>query len=153
MTATIDQIKKAAQSAYGYFEKENTRDNREIWVKTDGAPLWVDDLIQAAHGEFMPDDNRYEFIIEALSGILNYDDPENISLEPDVYTHDLLKWLASNINRIDYVNEALQEGLVSEDSRNDIVKIVSAGQYLEKKEVLEAVLQWLNEHPEPWIQR
>jgi hypothetical protein len=124
------------------------------WTLRDGSPDWMRDLVMDAHrdgsmgfdgvpgmGMMFPDDWRYEFIVEALDAIENASDRDldngDVRLEADIYTHDLLTWLASRIDRTSYCDDAMNEGLVSINA--DMVARISAGQYTEKNEVFALV--------------
>ena len=85
----------------------------------------------------MPDDYKYEFIKESLENIFEAEtDFEDIQMEADVYTKDLLNWLASNTNRVCYMEEAIEYTNEFEQFTNHLM----AAQSLEKQEVLGLVL-------------
>lgn len=100
-------------------------------------------LALAAHsdGSMLPDDWRYEFIAYALSALSETNDPDDIDIEADVYTSELTAWLHSRNDRTAYCDEAVSEGLISEGS--DMFARLTAGQYLEKREVLAQVRAYL----------
>lgn len=57
-------------------------------------------------------------------------------LEPDVYTHELLQWLSSNLNRMGYADEILDEEFqyLTKENRN-LSYLLMAGQLREMNEV------------------
>lgn len=57
-------------------------------------------------------------------------------LEPDVYTHDLLQWLSSNLNRMGYVDEVLADEFeyFNKDNKN-LCYLMMVGQLREMSEV------------------
>lgn len=112
------------------------RGEESIVTLTDDAPEWVRQLAMDAHGDMMPDDHRYAFIVEALDALVDADDPDEVTLASDIYTHDLLKWLASNLQRPGYCDEAFEE--YGDDFR-DTVSLIGMGQLREKEEVLDSV--------------
>lgn len=59
-------------------------------------------------------------------------------LEPDVYTHELLQWLSSNLNRMGYVDEVLADEFeyLTKGNRN-LSYLLMAGQLKEMIEVYE----------------
>jgi hypothetical protein len=142
-------IQDKAREAYEWFEIA-TRDDERSYVRTkDGRPEWVQDLVFAAHGEFMPEDWRYQKIMEALGFIADSDDPEDTSYEfaggaVDVYTSARLAWLASNLNRASYCDEAIENGMV--DGEAGVVEIIGAGQYEEAGEIFSLVLSELEKY-------
>jgi len=142
-------IQDKAREAYEWFETA-TRDDGSSYVRTkDGRPEWVQDLVFTAHGEFMPDDWRYRKIMEALEFIADNDDPEDTSYEfadgaVDVYTSARLAWLASNLNRASYCDEAIENGMV--DAKAGVIEIIGAGQYEEAGEIFGLVLSELEKY-------
>jgi hypothetical protein len=129
-------------------------------TRNDGAKFWSfkehsgDDgarcssLSQAAHDNcaMLPDDWRYQFLWESLGSIEDADDLDEIEVEADIYTAELTDWLGSRNDRSGYCDDAQRDGLVSEDS--SMFDRMSIGQYLEKREVLDAVLAHLREEAE-----
>jgi len=92
-------------------------------------------------GSMLPDDWRYEFLHDALNLIADASDIDDIQVEADVYTHDLLRWSASRNDRTAYCDEAVSEGLCPEGA--DMDARITAGQYMERSEVLQQVLSFL----------
>jgi hypothetical protein len=139
-------LQETAREASGWFETA-TREDGSRFVRTkDGAPEWVKDLVHEAHGDFLPDDWRYNVIQDALLWIADSDDPEDSAGEfadgaVDVYTGARLAWLASNLTRPGYVDEAREE--FGADTDSDITEQIGLGQYMEASEVYGLVLQAL----------
>lgn len=123
-----------------------TRDNGETFKHlNDDKAEWMQDLCHEAHGRMLPDDHKYQFIFEALSALVDHDgneDDARESIEADIYTSDLTAWLASSNSRMEYVNDAVSNGLV-DTSNFDMVNAMQAGQLEEKREVFESVLNSL----------
>ncbi len=130
-------VSKKAKEALAYFEKANRTNGVEFWKVKDGAPQWVTDLCFASHsdGAMLPDDWRYVFIVEALVAL-----EEEIELEPDIYTSELTAWLASNVNRVGYVDDARDEWGGDLKSIFDELQL---GQLTEKREVFDQVTAFL----------
>ena len=130
-------VSKKAKEALAYFEKANRTNGVEFWKVKDGAPQWVTDLCFASHSEgaMLPDDWRYVFIVEALVAL-----EEEIDLEPDIYTSELCAWLASNVNRVGYVDDARNEWGGDLKSIFDELQL---GQLTEKREVFDQVTAFL----------
>lgn len=134
-------IKELADQVYAQFE-QRTRDNgRKFWVLKDGKPDWMQELCHEAHGDMMPDDWKYEFVLEAVAALSDADDPDDVQLEADIYNSDLLQWLASHLERAGYVDEAVDYGIDSKDF--DIMQCIALGQLREKEEVLSIVRSYL----------
>lgn len=131
---------KIAQSLYDALNAEERDDGSKFYRLDAGSPEWMTDIIRAAHCDMMPDDWRYKMIVELLCDLTS-DDPdqweEHISeyadRNTDVYNSELLRWLASHLERAFYCDEARDEGYVNEDS--DMYARISAGQAFEYREI------------------
>ncbi len=147
MTTTTD-IRSLAKIAAQSFETR-TRDNGdEFYTITDGSPEWVRDLVYAAHGDFLPDDYRYKLASDACEWIADSDDPYETGSEfadeaVDVYTGRRLAWLASNLNRPGYCDEAAATFGAESPSSFSIIDLIGFGQYQEASEVYGLVLNFL----------
>ncbi len=145
-------IVSLAREAEKCFVKLVRSDNETYWTLSDDAPEWVKEMCQQAHGDFLPDDYRYEFIQEVITLISageEEDDYDSLSdvvgeIEPDIYNNVLTHWLASNLNRAQYVDEAIEQFGLS----GGIFALLSSGQVLEKQEVFQLVLEFLSEKTE-----
>jgi hypothetical protein len=148
-TTNIHQL---AGIAYNAFERIE-RGEDYITTLKDDAPEWVRDLVRAAHGDMLPDDWRYDAIRSALWVHIHNDESHDLDEMGtewadgygDVYTGARLKWLASNLNRPAYCDEAREEGL---SAGEDIVELIGAGQYMEAREVWGLVVTALEERAE-----
>lgn len=133
----------------GEFEQVKRGDNT-ITVLRDNAPQWIYDAVRSVHGEFLPDDWRYDQTQNAFGAI--HDASEGAYVQEvgdgfcdgavDIYTSARLQWLASNLNRPAYCDEAVSEGLVS-DPDTDMVERIGMGQYMEAREIFECVVSAL----------
>jgi hypothetical protein len=106
------------------------------------------DLYFNAHGDFMPDDIIYEHIENIISEIelylrYNTDDynviddlidelTEEINIEPDCYTNNLLSWLSSNLNRYAIADELYQQDY-KYDSLFDLLQVAQSTEIEEVK--------------------
>ncbi len=127
---------------YSAFERRR-RDNGDVYYCLgDGSPEWMIDVVMACHdsGETLPDDWRYKMTFEVASALGDrdpddwYDDCcEICDSLVDIYNHDRLQWLASNLHRPGYCDLACEDGLVGPDS--DIMTRIGAGQYREYEEI------------------
>lgn len=132
---TQDKYKIYAES----FELK-TRDNGDkFYCHKDNAPKWCIDITHAAHGDMMPDDYKYQFAHGAANALYEAEgdlDAAISSIEPDCYNSDLLKWVASNLSRAEYVNDAFKE---FGQGDLDLFAAIGWGQYAEANEVLNIV--------------
>lgn len=130
-----------AKEANSFLRRDKERD---ILLPADGAPQWFTDLCHHAHGDMMPDDWRYEFIQDALNAIEDGADEDRIddldSLYP--YTADRLRWLASNLNRPGYCDEAISD---MGEAPKEILSFVAWGMARELSEVYHLVRERLEE--------
>src|SRR4051812_19779857 len=143
-------ISKLAREAYEAFTTTQ-RDDRAITTTRDDAPDWVNDLVRKAHGDFLPDDWRYDCIRSALEHIAGLDAETERELEDedhqfadgyvDIYTSELTAWLASNNQRVAYVNEGVEELGAAAELDED--KRLMLGQYHEASEVWGSVVRSL----------
>lgn len=149
MTSTTS-ISTLATEVHEQFETR-TRDSGESFVTLkEGAPEWMRDLAMEAHGDFLPEDWRYEAIRAAVAHIGDTDaeTEDDLSDEShefadgnvDVYNADRFRWLASNLNRAGYVDEAVEE---LGHSGQGITGDIGYGQYAELQEVFAIVVQSL----------
>lgn len=96
------------------------RDNGQGYTKQkEGTPEWAIDIVREAHGGMMPNDMSYNLILGVVNDIeevLRYNDESDLddlrheridSLIP-VYNTHRVAWLASDLARGDFVDEALE---------------------------------------------
>lgn len=157
----------AAEEAYRAFEARTRAleaGGEEYVILKDGYPGaedggWILELVYDAHGKnadgtpaLLPDDWRYKFARDALAAISDAsEDQDAIEVrdeftEPDIYTHDRLRWLSSHLSRPSYCDEAREEFDLPADL--DLVERIGWGQSAEKGEVFDSVLYSLAEHVE-----
>src|ERR1051326_8774615 len=137
-------IQELAQQYADLFVTKTRRDGEKyICVENNDKSPELMDLIRTAHDGMFPDDYKYQFIHEALEAIAESADEEYIDLmlEPDIYNHDLLKWVSSNLTRASYVDQAVMDGYQYDGLLNTLIN----GQSYEKNEVLHSVIASLNE--------
>lgn len=142
-------VQTMAAKAYQSMETATRPDGTEYNRRTDDAPEWVAEIIQAAHGDMLPDDQRYAMIRDAFSWISELDadgEPSDDAHDfadstSDVYTSDLMAWVNSGgLRRAQYVDQAAEE---FGDSRVSFDRSLAMGQYAERAEVYAFVLAGL----------
>lgn len=145
-------IELAAQylTYFRVLERENAP-NTYCWKEDVVVPEALKDLCYEAHEDMMPDDYKYNYIVDALELIADSDEDTDLeelsssNIEADVYTFDLLKWLSSNLDRHYYVNGYVQDLLGTIEAKDfDLIQLISGGQWLEKREVFNIILNGLN---------
>ena len=143
-------IQELAREWLDWFEVGKRDDGKTFFYLKDGAPEELHKMVRRVHGDMLPDDYKYEYIVGALEAIADYDgDEDDIEeladeLEADCYDSDLLDWLNSHSIRIWYVDKAVEEMGHGEGVMNDI----AMGQVEEKREVFFTVLEDLRENLE-----
>lgn len=135
-----------AQDMARAFETRSRDNGDRFDVLQDDRPDWMQDVCREAHGDMLPDDQRYAMIrsaVEAIAEADNDSDLEDIGMEldADIYTHDLTAWLHSRVDRYAYVDIAIEE----RGPFDSIIGALQAGQYEEKREVFALVLRALSE--------
>lgn len=143
MKNTIQQL--AAETSAKFVTDKRDDGAEFVKVRDDEKAEWITDMIREAHGDMMPDDWKYQFIVDALDLVAEAagDDTDDAikngrdGIEASIYTHDLLRWLSSNLNRVAYVDEAVQE--YGYDGGTGIVGAIMTGQHAERSEVFESV--------------
>lgn len=143
-------IAALAAQAYKSFEQRSRDGGADYVTLRDDAPEWVRDLVRAAHGEFLPDDWRYASIMSAVGAIADEeiepgDDAGDLEFSwadgnVDTYNSDRTAWLASNLTRPGYCDEAADE-LATDDT--DIMSRIGLGQFVESREIFALVLRSL----------
>lgn len=135
-------IHKLAKQALQFFIRENN-----TWHMKEDRPDWVYEMVKIAHGNYLPDDFKYEFIVETLFTLSENTEMEIDDLldqiEGDIYNSDLLKWVSSNLERADYINEAQESFSLKQDT--DFYDRIRCGQILEKQEVSQMIFHHLEE--------
>ena len=140
------RVRALAREAADSFEAktrkaESITGEETYYVLKDGAPEWVRGLVREA--DALSDEYRYEYITDALESLAAADDADLDDLsqyiKPDPYMGALLRWLGSDLARIQYVDDAVAEGGHGEG----IIYDTGTGQVAEKQEVFESVLQSL----------
>jgi hypothetical protein len=125
--------------------EQKTRDNGEkFYCLKDKAPKWMTGVCCAAHenGAILPDDYRYQFIVDALEIIAEGGTSDEAqegfdNWESDIYTNSLTAWLHSRCDRVEYLTQAIGDG------SKDGCGALSYAQCLEFQETAQAVLSAL----------
>jgi hypothetical protein len=134
---TIQELAQQYADIFIYKKRENGESF--IALRKDDETLTT--LIRNAHGDMLPDDYKYEYVHNALEAITQCeleDDIIDISMEPDCYNSDLLKWLSSNLTRSNYVDET-----VLNFGYSSLFQTLMLAQQLEREEVLHSVVESL----------
>ena len=117
----------------------------------DNHPQWMQDVIRAAHGDRMPNDQVYRMIARIVSNLAEQDEDSDIDtlrealydVKPDIYTNDLTGWLHDRTDNIHYLTEALEEFEII-----DGFQLLTYAQSIFILEIGEALLAALNNEAE-----
>ena len=121
------------------FTRDKRDDGSTFWCLTEQARQSVDDLtewLRNLHDDELPNDWRYETIVNICEALMDEDDlsnadPGELSVGiannlTDIYNHSLFQWYADIPSRVDYIEEAISEGLI--DSNADTIARLIVGQ-------------------------
>lgn len=142
----IDELARHAEQFFETFHRPGEPEDVRHWRFRDRRPTWLVALVRDRvheRGHFLPDDFKFTYAVNALELIGQGEDPDDPRLEPDVYTSELLAWLASHRERLGYVDEAVEEW--GWDRERGIEGAIAAGQLREMEEVYRAVADGLRE--------
>ena len=140
---TGQELAKLARCAFSL----ETRDNgSEYWRRNPCAPDWITELCHTAHGDMLPEDYRYQFIVEALDALEEAEDPDEArdGYEYEHRNYQLALWLASHGHRFSYCDDWARDMC----SRNTYDRL-AGGHLQERLEVLNLVHGSLEAHLEP----
>ena len=135
-----------------FFKTVEKADGKTIIALKDDAPQGLQDAVREAHGDKLPDDFIFATFADLLQRISEYDaetvddlrdsgyDHEIVDSIVNIYTHDLLQWLASDIDNLEYLAQAVKEGWTVDDGT---WQLLAFAQYYAIDEVMQHVLSLL----------
>lgn len=141
-------IHTLAGEMFEAFQAKTRDSGDDFYCLTSDSPEWMTDVCHAGHGDMFPDDFRYSVIREACGFIsdkgddfdIDGDDAHEFADDVDVYNGALLAWVSSNLTRMSYVDDALEEYECKE-----LARALMVGQSIERREIFDAVAQALAE--------
>ena len=110
------------RSAFQELERE---DGSQYWTFTDEADdsEELKEFVRELHDKEWPNDWRFETITQIIDRIIEHskgsndywdDQPTDIAEAlTTIYTGELLQWYADNASRLSYVDQAREEGIIS----------------------------------------
>ena len=120
-TATMN----ATQLLSYFVSKTRDGSHERFWCLSDSAPECVQALVRDCHGDELPNDWRYNVIVNILFELKNGNDVTG-EIGVDAYNSDLIDWLT--VSRLAFLEECKEEDLFGVD--NSIVGLIQAGQYI-----------------------
>ena len=144
----IQELAEYANSFFTTMQAQRGEKQKTINILVDRYPSWIYEMVYKAHEEMLPDDYKYEYIVETLDALSEGQDPEEglNDLEADVYDSDLLEWLSSHGERQGFVNEAVE--VYGHSKEMGIMGDIMMGQKSEKEQVWRIVVEALKERLE-----
>lgn len=137
-------IQKKAQKYIDQFQTVTRSDDSIAVILKDTRSQKLYEAVKQAHGDSMPSDFVFSTFLELLERITEYDIKNREGLEDlrseivascvDIYTHDLTKWLNSDINNVYFLTEAIKNDV------NDGFRLLSMAQYMAIDEVMDSVM-------------
>ncbi len=128
---------------------------------TERYPTWVMDMVHTAHEDMMPNDYKYQYVVDTLYALSEGRDPDEgrDEIEADIYNYDLLRWLQSHGERVGFVDEVVSE--LGHHPEMGMMGDIMMGQVQEKQQVWQSVVSSLQERldaiemeePETFIRR
>jgi len=112
-----------------------------IWINTNDT---YQEFFHHVHGDMLPDDFRYKMIHDILQEMDDTEEYDELNIDDliPIYTYELTSWLESNISRLSYCDDYLQEyGEV-----NDTISLLLGGYMMELNEVYYLINEWLDEN-------
>ena len=141
-----DKVRELASRYIDQFEPLERTEHFSTYKRKDDADPDLQELCYAAHGDMMPDDYVYNYIVDALGMIADSSTDElqdlDGEIESDIYNSDLLKWLSSNLTRASYIDSYVEEFSI-QSTDFDLYLAIGGGQRQEKMEVFQSVLSSL----------
>lgn len=116
------------RSAFQELERE---DGSQYWTFTDEAETSEEltEFVRELHDKEWPNDWRFETIISIIDQIIEHSKGSNDYWEDQsmeiaealttIYTGELLQWYADNASRLDYVDQAREDGIIVEANTGD----------------------------------
>lgn len=138
---TVQELARLVRCTFSLETREN---GTEYWTHNRCAPDWITELCHTAHGDMLPDDSRYAFIVEALDALEEAEDPDEARdrYEFEPYFGRLVDWLGCYAgHRFEYCDDWARDMC----SRTTYDRI-AGGHLVERWEVLDLVRGSLEAH-------
>ena len=165
MKQTQTSAEMLADILAGSFETRERQSGGTFHALKDNAPEWVRDAVKEAHHDGyelrLCDDWIYQqcdYIASDIRQKILHDEIapdellENLQLAADDYTSNLLSWLSSHRDNLDFCNQYAEQNEFSlkdnpcGDGRTGLEAIIAGGQLEAKREIASAMVNaYLNE--------
>lgn len=134
-----------------YFKQLKRDDGKHFLMVTDESPVELKNFIHSVHSVYffkcLPNDWIYSIIQRAFEE-LHLDSLQDITIEADIYNHDLAYWFYDNCNQYahEYCNEWLEE--FGNGCKLDMIEIIRNGQEMAKKRIYCEVNDFIQQQKE-----
>lgn len=143
----MKSIEMLAKTLVDEFQVMQSNNGTRVCLKSTESDLYHfvrDDL----HDGYLPDDFKYSVAFDAVNAIAEGGrDEYALGIEPDIYSNDLLIWASSDLNRLEYLDEALTSAIDS-GSHSNFTQLIQQAQAVEIEEITSAVLGFVEEQAE-----
>lgn len=126
-----------------HFKTAIRQSTNEAFIKLkEDRPRELHQLVRDIHMHFesMPNDWIYITILEAFEELEQGENIEDMNIEPDIYTGELIEWLGNRF-AVDLVNQAKAEM----GSRDNIEAEIAQGQWMAKDYIYREVYDFIQE--------
>lgn len=132
-----------------YFQIATRTDGTPFTTLSPDAPEWVQTAVYEAHDSELPNDWRYDAaraIFDALqTGDADPDDPVSwADSYTDVYNADLAAWLAADLSRDSYCEDALSE--FGAEGLTGAFDLIRRGQYVSLCQMFAIIAQHFSDN-------
>ncbi len=141
-------LQEIAGEARDWFEQRTRVQpvGTTFWTCKNSRPVWIMELCHAAHDKMLPDDWKYQFIVDSLDVLSELEagnDPEddiNERLPQEHEYAELVSWLGSSTERWGYVEEAVAHIGLPPPTDFHLDNLITDGFWREQEEVYLSVL-------------
>jgi hypothetical protein len=130
------------------FTKKVRDDRTEYYTLKDHNNDTLVDLVRECHFDMLPNDTSYNLIVRVIDAIketlefsVEIDEEcylQDLDIESDIYNADLINWLASNLTRSTFVDDAMANYGCS-----DCFNALSTGQWLEMEAIKAIIIDYI----------
>lgn len=143
MSTITSTIITVASDAHAAFERNEREGGETFYTLAENAPEWLRDAVMEAHSDEFPNDHLYSLCLGAVADIADASEGAYCSDQSHdfadsvvpIYNAVLARWLADNVSRASWIDEAQSEL----GTEGDVFAMIAGGMYLEAQHVWNAV--------------
>jgi hypothetical protein len=137
---TTTQTSYTYTQLLSYFVIKERENNEKFWC-TSNAPDDVMEMIRECHDDELPNDWRYDTIVNVLFDLKNNNEPGG-DCGVDCYTSDLIKWLTPS--RMAYIDELQSEELIRPNATMD--ERIRVAQYHTTEQIISVIRNFMGDN-------